>query len=104
MQGGDNYTKNRIVEMMFGDWILNEEGMNISIKINSRKLLVTTIKKGLIAIDEISIASRWENDRLLFLEKSLYYVKYADEFELVFGELNTKSVKGVCWEKKFERV
>lgn len=104
MQDGDNYTKNKIVEMMFGEWILNSDGMNISIKINSRKLLITKTKKGLASIDEVSSAARWENNQLLFLEKSVYYVAYADEFELIFGERNTAPGKGTAWEKKFERV
>ncbi|MCZ8284181.1 MAG: hypothetical protein O9353_01890 [Bacteroidia bacterium] len=104
MQDGNNYTRNKIVEMMFGEWILKSDGMNISIKINNRKLLITKTKNGLASIDEISTASRWENDQLLFLEKSIYYVTYADEFELIFGERNAAPAKAPGWEKKFERV
>ena len=104
MQDGDNYTRNKIVEMMFGEWELKSDGMNISIKINNRKLLITKTKNGLASIDEISTAARWENDHLLFIEKSIYYVTYADEFDLVFGERHTAPGKGTAWEKKFERV
>ncbi len=104
MKDGDNYTRNKIVEMMFGEWMLKSDGMNISLKINNRKLLITKTKKGLTSSDEISTASRWEKDQLLFLEKSIYYVTYADEFELVFGERNPAPGKGTAWEKKFERV
>ena len=104
MQGGDNYTRNKIVEMMFGEWMLKSDGMNISIKINNRKLLITKTKNGLASIDEISTASKWENDLWLFLEKSIYYVKYADEFELIFGERSVAPAKASGWEKKFERV
>lgn len=104
MQEGDNYTRNKIVEMMFGEWMLKSDGMNISIKINSRKLLITKIKKGLASIDEVSTAARWENNQLLFIEKSIYYVTYADEFELIFGERTAAPGKGIAWEKKFERV
>lgn len=104
MQGGDNYTRNKIVEMMFGEWVLKSEGMNISIKISNRKVLITKTKGGHETTDEISTASRWENDQLLFLEKLIYYVKYADEFELIFGERHEASAKAGGWEKKFERV
>lgn len=103
MQDGDNYTRNKIVEKMFGEWMLKSDGMNISIRINNRKVLITKTKKGLASIDEISTAARWENDQLLFLEKSIYYVAYADDFELVFGERNAAPGKGIAWEKKFER-
>lgn len=104
MQDGDNYTRNKIVEKMFGEWMLKSDGMNISIKINNRKVRITKTKKGLASIDEVSTAARWENDQLLFLEKSVYYVTYADDFELIFGERNAAPGKGTAWEKKFERV
>lgn len=104
MQGGDNYTRNKIVEMMFGEWMLKSEGMNITLKINNRKILITRTKNGLSSIDEISAAAKWEGDQLVFLEKSIYYVTYADEFELIFGERNAAPAKTGNWEKKFERV
>lgn len=103
MKREDNYTKNKIVEMMFGDWVLRSDGMEIAIKINNRKLIITQTKKGKVTTEEVAATAKWLDDKLMFVEKPRYYVKHADEFEMVFGELNIAPAKGISWEQTFER-
>ncbi len=103
MGEGDNYAKNRIVEMMFGEWFFKKSGLEINIKINSKNLLITKIEKGKTTIDEVAAGSYWFLDKLLFTEKQKYYVKHADEFEMTFGEVNPPLLTEIVWERKFER-
>jgi hypothetical protein len=104
MAQGDNYTRNKIVEMMFGDWFFKKDNTEITLRINNRKVIITTITNGKSTVNEISANSNWTDDKLLFTEKQRYFVKYADEFELVFGEVNAPAVNDILWERKFERV
>lgn len=103
MSGGDNYTKNKIVEMMVGDWAFKKDGTEVTVKIGSRKLSITTTVKGTSTLEEISAGSQWLNDKLLFTEKQKYYVKHADEYEMILGEVKAPALNDVLWERKFER-
>jgi len=104
MAHGDNYTRNKIVEMMFGEWVFKTGNTEINLRINNRKVIITTTVNGKSTVDEISANSCWTDDRLVFTEKQTYFVKYADEFEMLFGAVNAPASKDVLWEKKFERV
>ncbi len=105
-----NEQKNKTGKFIYGAWYFegNVKGsqFKIILSINEEKLVINNYIANIYKDGkEISSNAHWYEDYLCFTEGQKYFVRYADEKKMVFGEFTVAGVIGVpAWEHEFTRM
>lgn len=96
--------ENETGRMMYGTWCCIESELETTVSINQTQTTVT-IKRSNIVIKEESVQTKnwWLGEQLVFGTEQKYYLKYANENKLIFGERNPL-IGDIIWEKQFGRL
>lgn len=93
---------------MDGTWEYHDADIHIRVFIQKNDVFNLRIQRTNQDLFEISMSSsaHWFGDYLCFItNNSPYYVRYANENSLIFGELENGGIIGVRkWEYDFKRV
>lgn len=102
--------KTKTGQFLYGNYF-NEKTVN-----GVRKEIILSIDKEQIIINwfiakiysegkHFSSNAHWYNDYLVFTDEPKYYVKYANESKLIFGEFTQAGIVGLpLWEEEFIRI
>jgi len=96
-------------KLAFGIWrceYKDEKKVNrqITLRITEEKLVFNWFVENIyFEGKEISTSAHWFGDFLIFTATK-YFVRYADEDVMAFGEMNASVVGDVKWERRFQRV
>lgn len=88
-----------------GNWISNESKEEIKLSISQSTLSFQVSENGKVEKKELSGNAHWFGDYLLFIEGQEYYIRYADEEKLIFGQQQPSALIGqIIWEREFRRI
>lgn len=93
-------------KLIYGNWIFKSKEEEIFIEISKEK--TTLIKKKNDENDMVETFDsngHWYNEQLLFIDGGQkYYVKFASDEKMIFGEVEAPILNRIVWEKNFIRI
>lgn len=100
-----NEEKNLTARYMIGKWVSKGDNTDITIEISERSIAIAGFVKGESVETLFDNSNWWVGDYLFFTSEPRFYIHYATETYLGFGELVIPGLMGeVKWGFRFDRV
>ncbi|MFL5765773.1 MAG: hypothetical protein ACJ77K_17640 [Bacteroidia bacterium] len=100
-----NEEKNSTARYMKGKWICKDVNTNVTIEITDREITVAGTVNRATVNATFRNNSWWVGDYLCFTSDQRFYIHYATEQKLAFGELKQPGIIGaIKWGLIFTRI
>lgn len=97
-----NVQKDKTAQKIYGKWLFEDNKYQITILITTEKV---NLKNDKALLEIFNNNCEWSDDFLIFTDAgNKYYIKYADEKNLFFGEFTFPRSLITKWEIKLNRV
>jgi hypothetical protein len=93
-------------DLMYGNWIFKSEEEEIGIEISKEKVILVKKKQDEEDVVEIFDSNcQWYHDKLLFIAGGQkYYIKFASDEKMIFGEVKAPILNRTVWEADFIKI
>lgn len=97
--------KRQTEKLIYGNWIFKSNEEEICIEISKEKTKLIKKKNDEKDVVETFDANcHWFNEQLLFIDGGQkYYVKFASDEKMIFGEVEAPILNRIVWEESFLR-
>ena len=98
--------KKQTEKLIYGNWVFKSDEVEIGVEISKEKTMLIKKKKDEKDVEETFDSNcHWYDDQLLFIGGGQkYYIKFASDEKMIFGEVKAPILNKTVWEENFTRI